>query len=1037
MIFANLMATARTTCVAYLFLCLMTRYAVGQTVASAPAFVQVTPYNQSCLQVDVTPPLNDGGQEVTAYEIQWDTEPGIREVQAISTVVNTGPNEIQVITTRATHTDEVQKITTSAIDMNEVQTIMVTSTLESDFGGSFTVVFDDSSIGGTAQESGPIMAKAEASAGDNGAAAGLSVEEILEGMQNIGDVNVTRVVVQDSQHSPVTKYSITYSITFLNNERDLPQLSLGTSQLTGAGADIVFGTTADGNMLGGNMLLTFNGDTSQPVPFDATPEQVKVALEALPSVDTVNVLRSGPDVLLGYVWTVTFTGDGNKGALPLIVGTQSGLTGAGANLTIALVTQGNQLGGSFDLTYPIGGDTGNTVSIPHDATDAALQNALENSLPNTQTGAIDVVRTGPDRNGGYAWTISFVGVAGNVADFTTSVGSLTGTGAAATSMVLHTGTDREIQRIALSNSSAVVFTFGSVSSGAMDATLGCTAPLKSTLEAMNTIGTVTTSCNDPGSGANIDWNVTFVSNAGDLPLLGTSDGNTVVTEITAGTSTKIGGKFTVEFDGQRTKYLPVTTSAAAMKTALESLSTVGSVDVSRSDVTENDGYIWSVTFQTELGDVPMMTTDSKAMTGTLPNALVYESTKGVSPPFNSTLGGTHPLNYDRMTDLNSLRYYIVYHQKDDYVEQLRQNVPYYVRVMAINSIGEGPFAVSSPRSVMPVSLPPSRPTDVQLHVIDGYSLNVSFNPPTHDHGKSIDKYKIEWDSVDIISEVQHVSIVSPVTNEVQVVRTVASDIDEVQVVRTVSSAGTATAVTEVQTISCNANGGSLKLSFNGQKTKSIAHDATATQIKSALESLSSVTAVSVSIANSQTTLCAASTPELVSVSFDSIPGLSGNMPSMTVDVSTLGGARVVAIAEATPGVAGIGGTFTLSFRGIVTEALPYAISDAAMITALTTLLGSAPSVTRTVVDGGQTDESIEWSITFTDVTLGGNIESLVVDSGGLTGNGAHAIVCADGDATGNCAGTNSISGNTIEGTFQLSLLGHTSVPIPYNASGKI
>jgi hypothetical protein len=109
MIFANLMATARTTCVAYLFLCLMTRYAVGQTVASAPAFVQVTPYNQSCLQVDVTPPLNDGGQEVTAYEIQWDTEPGIREVQAISTVVNTGPNEIQVIATSATHTDEVQK----------------------------------------------------------------------------------------------------------------------------------------------------------------------------------------------------------------------------------------------------------------------------------------------------------------------------------------------------------------------------------------------------------------------------------------------------------------------------------------------------------------------------------------------------------------------------------------------------------------------------------------------------------------------------------------------------------------------------------------------------------------------------------------------------------------------------------------------------------------------------------------------------------------------------------------------------------------
>ena len=59
--------------------------AYANTVPAAPALVQVVPFNQSSLQVDITPPLTDGGQEVTAYEIHWDTEPGIREIQTIST----------------------------------------------------------------------------------------------------------------------------------------------------------------------------------------------------------------------------------------------------------------------------------------------------------------------------------------------------------------------------------------------------------------------------------------------------------------------------------------------------------------------------------------------------------------------------------------------------------------------------------------------------------------------------------------------------------------------------------------------------------------------------------------------------------------------------------------------------------------------------------------------------------------------------------------------------------------------------------------
>lgn len=54
-------------------------------------------------------------------QVEWDTDPGIREVQWIRTYADTGPNEIQSITTRASDTDEVQRLTVSSNETLEVQ----------------------------------------------------------------------------------------------------------------------------------------------------------------------------------------------------------------------------------------------------------------------------------------------------------------------------------------------------------------------------------------------------------------------------------------------------------------------------------------------------------------------------------------------------------------------------------------------------------------------------------------------------------------------------------------------------------------------------------------------------------------------------------------------------------------------------------------------------------------------------------------------------------------------------------------------------
>ena len=64
---------------------------------------------------------------------------------------------------------------------------------------------------------------------------------------------------------------------------------------------------------------------------------MQAALQGLSNIDTVEVLRSGPDAQLGYVWTVTFTSDAETGPLPLLVKDSSSLTGVGSDVQVVEV----------------------------------------------------------------------------------------------------------------------------------------------------------------------------------------------------------------------------------------------------------------------------------------------------------------------------------------------------------------------------------------------------------------------------------------------------------------------------------------------------------------------------------------------------------------------------------------------------------------------------------------------------------------------------------------------------------------------------
>lgn len=93
------------------------------SVPSAPLNVALDVLGPDALAVAWEPPATDGGSPVSAYLVEWDPDPGVREVQVVQTSANTGANEVQTVQTYAGLVKEQQRVTTSATPTPEVQTI--------------------------------------------------------------------------------------------------------------------------------------------------------------------------------------------------------------------------------------------------------------------------------------------------------------------------------------------------------------------------------------------------------------------------------------------------------------------------------------------------------------------------------------------------------------------------------------------------------------------------------------------------------------------------------------------------------------------------------------------------------------------------------------------------------------------------------------------------------------------------------------------------------------------------------------------------
>lgn len=203
-----------------------------------------------------------------------------------------------------------------------------------------------------------------------------------------------------------------------------------SSAITSAGGDMVNEVqlvTIPGNPSGGTFTLTYLGQTTSGIAYNADAATVETALENLSSIGSGNVLVT--DNAAGG-WRVEFTGGLAATNLSLMTATGANLTGGAMTVTVsrAAIEESNErvsvtiddavTSGTFTLSY----DGDETSSIAYNATAGTVQTALE-GLDSIGSGDVSV-----SGSPGGPWTVEFTGtLAGtNVGDITADATNLVG-----------------------------------------------------------------------------------------------------------------------------------------------------------------------------------------------------------------------------------------------------------------------------------------------------------------------------------------------------------------------------------------------------------------------------------------------------------------------------------------------------------------------------------------------------------------------------------------------------------------------------------
>ncbi len=360
-------------------------------------------------------------------------------------------NTIEVISSEGTSNSiNVETIQNGYVGDDEVQHIVFSSTPSA---GTWTLTYDGQTTSSLAYD-----------------ISAASLKSALEALSNIGvnDVSVVKNGTGD------------YTVTFENAlaKTNVAEMTADGSSLVGAvctvtsttitpghaaGACTITITTVTqgdpgtdeiqtfhlyGSPVGGTFTITYDGQTTSNIAYDASNATIQSALEALSNIAPGDVTVSGSS-LPSNTKTLTFGGTlrgtnlnqitintdfYNTSPAVNVTTTTQGVTATDEVQTISI--SGTPTGGTFTLTY-----SGQTTSgIAYDASNATIQSALE-ALSNLAPGDVTVTGSSFPTN---TKTITFGGTlaATNVSQITMNGSSLTGGTLPSTASIVETTTGR-------------------------------------------------------------------------------------------------------------------------------------------------------------------------------------------------------------------------------------------------------------------------------------------------------------------------------------------------------------------------------------------------------------------------------------------------------------------------------------------------------------------------------------------------------------------------------------------------------------------
>ena len=185
----------------------------------------------------------------------------------------------------------------------------------------------------------------------------------------------------------------------------------------------------------------------------------------------------------------------------------------------------------------------------------------------------------------------------------------------------------------------------------------------------------------------------------------------------------LGGNFKLSFEGERTQPLAHDISASMLEQELESLKTIGNVNVVRFP--NNNGHDYFISFISEMGNCALLSVDDSHLTG--PNAKVAVFT---------IQDGKNPDDY-RYIFVSSIL------QRSFQINNLVNGKDYVIRLRSKNSEGFGDFRLAIPSPIAPMDTP-SAPTSVSFFPLSASMLRISWQKPLFNGGQSIIRYKIQW-----------------------------------------------------------------------------------------------------------------------------------------------------------------------------------------------------------------------------------------------------------------------------------------------------